>query len=192
MVGGCDGSRTKTSKLIPSRRFGRTTSPVPVRVVRHPRRGAAVSEELIYANHPRVSRSSAPVPRRSSALLQVDPDDSVDNWSDDRSGRNCTHAWTVRARRSRTADLREVDLQFRSFVCEPMQHGNLFLAGDAAHTVPPTGAKGLNLAVADVYVLAKGMASSSRPATAADSTPTPRRCCRASGARSTSRGGCPR
>ncbi len=44
-------------------------------------------------------------------------------------------------------------LQFRSFVCEPMQYGRLFLAGDAAHTVPPTGAKGLNLAMADVHVL---------------------------------------
>lgn len=45
----------------------------------------------------------------------------------------------------------------RSFVCEPMQYGKLFLAGDAAHTVPPTGAKGLNLAVADVLVLARAL-----------------------------------
>ena len=44
-------------------------------------------------------------------------------------------------------------LQFRSFVCEPMQYGRLYLAGDAAHTVPPTGAKGMNLAIADVHVL---------------------------------------
>ena len=48
-------------------------------------------------------------------------------------------------------------LQFRSFVCEPMQHGRLFLAGDAAHTVPPTGATGLNLAVADVHVLDRAL-----------------------------------
>jgi p-hydroxybenzoate 3-monooxygenase len=48
-------------------------------------------------------------------------------------------------------------LQFRSFVCEPMQHGRLFLAGDAAHTVPPTGAKGLNLAMADVHVLDRAL-----------------------------------
>jgi p-hydroxybenzoate 3-monooxygenase len=46
-------------------------------------------------------------------------------------------------------------LRFRSFVCEPMRHGNMLLAGDAAHTVPPTGAKGLNLALADVKVLAE-------------------------------------
>ena len=50
-------------------------------------------------------------------------------------------------------------LQFRSFVCEPMQHGRLFLAGDAAHTVPPTGAKGLNLAMADVHVLDRALGS---------------------------------
>jgi p-hydroxybenzoate 3-monooxygenase len=48
-------------------------------------------------------------------------------------------------------------LQFRSFVCQPMQHGKLFLAGDAAHTVPPTGAKGLNLALADVHVLDRAL-----------------------------------
>ena len=50
-------------------------------------------------------------------------------------------------------------LQFRSFVCEPMQYGRLFLAGDAAHTVPPTGAKGLNLAMADVHVLDRALGS---------------------------------
>jgi p-hydroxybenzoate 3-monooxygenase len=48
-------------------------------------------------------------------------------------------------------------LQFRSFVCEPMQYGRLFLAGDAAHTVPPTGAKGMNLAIADVHVLDRAL-----------------------------------
>jgi len=48
-------------------------------------------------------------------------------------------------------------LQFRSFVCEPMQYGRLYLAGDAAHTVPPTGAKGLNLAIADVHVLDRAL-----------------------------------
>jgi p-hydroxybenzoate 3-monooxygenase len=48
-------------------------------------------------------------------------------------------------------------VQMRSFVCEPMQHGRLFLAGDAAHIVPPTGAKGMNLAVADIRVLAHAL-----------------------------------
>ena len=78
----------------------------------------------------------------------------------------------------------------RSFVAEPMQHGRLFLAGDAAHIVPPTGAKGLNLAVADVRVLADALASlvphaASRPR----STPIRTTACAASGAPSTSPGG---
>ena len=58
----------------------------------------------------------------------------------------------------------------RSFVVEPMQHGRLFLAGDAAHIVPPTGAKGLNLAIQDVRVLAEGLVAWLRRATGASST----------------------
>jgi p-hydroxybenzoate 3-monooxygenase len=53
--------------------------------------------------------------------------------------------------------IRKDVLQFRSFVCEPMQYGRLYLAGDAAHTVPPTGAKGMNLAIADVHVLDRAL-----------------------------------
>ena len=77
----------------------------------------------------------------------------------------------------------------RSFVAEPMQHGRLFLAGDAAHIVPPTGAKGLNLAVADVRVLAEALARWFERATTPCSTRTPTPACGASGAPSTSRGG---
>ena len=78
----------------------------------------------------------------------------------------------------------------RSFVCAPMQHGRLFLAGDAAHIVPPTGAKGLNLAIADVALLAEALVRVLRAAaTAPASTATPTRACGASGAPSTSRGG---
>ena len=78
----------------------------------------------------------------------------------------------------------------RSYVAEPMRHGRLFLAGDAAHIVPPTGAKGLNLALHDVRVLAEALVDwyrvgRRRPA----STPTRTRACGASGGPSTSRGG---
>ncbi|NKR60089.1 4-hydroxybenzoate 3-monooxygenase [Rhodococcus hoagii] len=161
LVGGCDGSRTKTRKLIPE---------PPIRqdhFRQYPFAWFGIlaeappsSEELIYANHPRgFALISTRTPQVQRHYLQVDPDDSVDNWSDDRIWSEL-HA-RVDGEGAEIKDGRIFEksiLQFRSFVCEPMQHGNLFLAGDAAHTVPPTGAKGLNLAVADVYVLAKGMA----------------------------------
>ncbi|MCD7051098.1 4-hydroxybenzoate 3-monooxygenase [Rhodococcus sp. BH2-1] len=161
LVGGCDGSRTKTRKLIPE---------PPIRqdhFRQYPFAWFGIlaeappsSEELIYANHPRgFALISTRTPQVQRHYLQVDPDDSVDNWSDDRIWSEL-HA-RVDGEGAEIKDGRIFEksiLQFRSFVCEPMQHGNLFLAGDAAHTVPPTGAKGLNLAVADVYVLSKGMA----------------------------------
>jgi p-hydroxybenzoate 3-monooxygenase len=78
----------------------------------------------------------------------------------------------------------------RSFVVDPMQYGRLFLAGDAAHIVTPTGAKGMNLAVADVRVLARALAgfyTSGQPTTC--STGTPRPACAASGWRNASPGG---
>jgi p-hydroxybenzoate 3-monooxygenase len=118
-------------------------------------------DELIYAHHERgfalISTRSPDVQRM---YFQCDPADSVDNWSDER-------IWEeLRARVNGNGfELREGEIfqkgiiPLRSFVCEPMQHGRLFLAGDAAHSVPPTGAKGLNLAAADVHVLARALSS---------------------------------
>ena len=118
------------------------------------------SPELIYANHERgfslVSTRSRDVQR---LYFQCDPEDSVDNWSDER-------IWAELAARLKTDDGWELKqaaifqkgiIAMRSFVVEPMQFGTLFLAGDAAHIVPPTGAKGLNLAVADVRVLSDAL-----------------------------------
>ncbi|ALU91080.1 4-hydroxybenzoate 3-monooxygenase [Herbaspirillum rubrisubalbicans M1] len=118
------------------------------------------SDELIYAQHERgfvlVSTRSPTVQR---LYFQCDPKDSVDNWSDDR-------IWNEFHTRLENGDgwrLKEGKIfqkgiiGMRSFVSTPMQHGRLFLAGDAAHIVPPTGAKGLNLAVGDVKRLAQGI-----------------------------------
>ena len=113
--------------------------------------------ELIY-NHS--ERGFALISQRTETLqrmyFQCDPGEDVGDWSDDRiwdelQARVGANGYTLQQGpiTSRTV------LPFRSFVQEPMRHGNLLLAGDAAHTVPPTGAKGLNLALADVRVLAE-------------------------------------
>jgi p-hydroxybenzoate 3-monooxygenase len=117
------------------------------------------SDELIYAHSERgfvlVSTRSPNVQR---LYFQCDPETNTDDWSDDRiwsefEARLAPSGATVKDGPIFKKDV----LQFRSFVCEPMQHGRLFLAGDAAHTVPPTGAKGLNLAMADVHVLDRAL-----------------------------------
>ncbi|MFG2146260.1 4-hydroxybenzoate 3-monooxygenase [Streptomyces sp. NPDC048696] len=114
--------------------------------------------ELVYTHS---EHGFALISRRTESVqrmyFQCDPDEDPAAWSEDR-------IWAELQRRVRGADgftLKEGPvtdrsvLRFRSFVCEPMRFGNMLLAGDAAHTVPPTGAKGLNLALADVRVLAE-------------------------------------
>ena len=120
------------------------------------------SEELIYARHERgFALISTRSPEVQRMYFQCDPNDKVENWSDDR-------IWAELQARTAGEDgfrLKQGEIfqknivPMRSFVCEPMQHGRLFLAGDAAHAVPPTGAKGLNLAVADVFVLSRALGS---------------------------------
>ncbi|MGH9511227.1 MAG: 4-hydroxybenzoate 3-monooxygenase [Terriglobales bacterium] len=114
-------------------------------------------EELIYCHHERgFALHSMRSPQITRLYLQCDPEEDIANWPDDR-------IWTELQTRFETADgwiLNRGEIAqkgitgMRSFVAEPMQYGRMFLAGDAAHIVPPTGAKGLNLAVADVRVLA--------------------------------------
>ncbi len=96
----------------------------------------------------------------SRLYLQVDPDESIDSWPDDRiwDELRCRFelpgsGWTLK----QGAVLDKGITPMRSFVSAPMRYGRLFLAGDAAHIVPPTGAKGLNLAMADVAVLAPAL-----------------------------------
>jgi p-hydroxybenzoate 3-monooxygenase len=118
------------------------------------------TEELIYAYHDRgFALHSLRTPEISRLYIQVDPDEDINNWPDDRiwqelSTRMATDdGWTLK-----TGPILEKGITpMRSFVVEPMQYGRLFLAGDAAHIVPPTGAKGLNLAVHDVHKLAEAL-----------------------------------
>jgi p-hydroxybenzoate 3-monooxygenase len=123
--------------------------------------GPPSTEELIYALHERgFALVSTRSPEIQRLYFQCDPEDSVDNWPDERiwdelQSRLATSEgdWTLVRGNIFQKDI----VQMRSFICEPMQHGRLFLAGDAAHIVPPTGAKGMNLAVADIRVLASGL-----------------------------------
>src|SRR5579875_1413133 len=120
---------------------------------------APATDELIYARHPEgFSLYSMRSPTVSRLYLQVAPEESIDNWSEDRiwsqlHARQDGDGFAVNEGPVTEASITPM----RSFVAAPMRHGNLFLAGDAAHIVPPTGAKGLNLAVADVTVLARAL-----------------------------------
>jgi p-hydroxybenzoate 3-monooxygenase len=117
--------------------------------------------EIVYANHPRgFALASMRNPQLSRYYLQVPLHAQLEDWPDERF-------WTeIKARYPKElADaivtgpsIEKSIAPLRSYVAEPMQHGRLFLAGDAAHIVPPTGAKGLNLAVSDVYYLARALA----------------------------------
>lgn len=117
---------------------------------------------MIYANHERgFALVSMRSPRITRAYLQCMPDEDLAGWPDER-------IWEEFDRRLETEEgfrinrgpiLQKGVTAMRSFVTEPMQFGRLFLAGDAAHIVPPTGAKGLNLAAADVYILSRAIAA---------------------------------
>jgi p-hydroxybenzoate 3-monooxygenase len=120
---------------------------------------APATDELIYAWHPEgFALYSMRSPSVSRLYLQVDPSDSIDNWSDDRIWENLSRRLALEGWDVSTGPITEKSiLPMRSFVSAPMRRGRLFLAGDAAHIVPPTGAKGLNLAVADVTLLATAL-----------------------------------
>jgi p-hydroxybenzoate 3-monooxygenase len=120
------------------------------------------AHELIYCNSPHgfalISQRDASVQRM---YFQCSPNEDASAWAEDR-------IWSELQRRIDGADglqlkqgriFDQTVLRFRSYVCEPLRYGNLFLAGDAGHTVPPTGAKGLNLAFADIRVLFEGIES---------------------------------
>ena len=157
-IAGCDGSHSLSRHSIPAGALTRFERIYPFGWFGILVEAPPSSDELIYASH---DRGFALVSTRSMTLqrmyLQCDPADSIDNWSDDR-------IWSEMRARLETHDgwvpkegpiLQKIIVGMRSVVVEPMRHGRLFLAGDAAHVVPPTGAKGLNLAAADVRVLSR-------------------------------------
>jgi p-hydroxybenzoate 3-monooxygenase len=119
------------------------------------------TDELIYAWHERgFALYSMRSPQISRLYLQVPADERIEDWPDER-------IWAELQLRLASANWRVNEgpvieksiTPMRSFVCEPLRHGSLFLLGDAAHIVPPTGAKGLNLAVNDARLLAAAIAA---------------------------------
>jgi p-hydroxybenzoate 3-monooxygenase len=157
---GADGSRTYTRFLIPEGKIRKDFfRQYPFAWFGILAEAPPSSDELIYAHSERgfvlVSTRSPNVQR---LYFQCDPETSVDDWSDDRIWEEFDARLAPSGATLKTGKIFKKDvLQFRSFVCEPMQYGRLFLAGDSAHTVPPTGAKGLNLAMADVHVLDRAL-----------------------------------
>jgi p-hydroxybenzoate 3-monooxygenase len=117
------------------------------------------SDELVYSYHDRgFALLSMRTPQLSRLYLQCAHDEEIENWPDERIWRElhtrlACEGWAL----TEGPIIQKSIAGMRSFVVEPMQYGQLFLAGDAAHIVPPTGAKGLNLAVADVRILARAI-----------------------------------
>jgi p-hydroxybenzoate 3-monooxygenase len=160
-IAGCDGFHGVSRSSIPESLQTVFTRVYPFGWLGILMQAPPSSEELIYAYH---ERGFALVSTRSPELqrmyIQCDPNDDIANWSDamilDELQTRLTSEddWQLRT----GPVIQKNILAMRSFVIEPMQYGRLFLAGDAAHIVPPTGAKGLNLAVADVRHLARALA----------------------------------
>jgi p-hydroxybenzoate 3-monooxygenase len=159
-IAGCDGFHGISRKSIPESVLKAYERVYPfgwlgILVDRPP-----VSAELIYANHERgFALCSMRSATRSRLYLQCRLDDHVEDWPDARFYEELGRRLDAHAvARLLPGDSIEKSIApLRSFVAEPMSYGNLFLAGDAAHIVPPTGAKGLNLAASDVYYLWQGL-----------------------------------
>ena len=159
-IAGCDGFHGVSRSSIPAEKQNVFTRSYPFGWLGILMQAPPSTHELIYTYH---ERGFALVSTRSPELqrmyIQCDPQDDIANWSD-------TMILEELQARLATTDnwkllvgpiIQKSILAMRSFVIEPMQYGRLFLAGDAAHIVPPTGAKGLNLAIADVRHLARAI-----------------------------------
>jgi p-hydroxybenzoate 3-monooxygenase len=161
VIAGCDGYHGVSRDAIPAGAVQVYAREYPFAWLGILAEAPPSSEELIYCHHERgFALHSLRSPELSRLYLQCDPSDELDAWPDER-------IWQELRTRFATRDnftlnegpvVDKLITPMRSVVVEPMQYGRLFLAGDAAHTVPPTGAKGLNLAVNDVRFLARALA----------------------------------
>src|ERR1700742_3358719 len=155
-IAGCDGFHGVCRASIPSSQLSVFERVYPFAWLGILAEMPPASEELIYANDDRgFALLSMRSPTVSRLYLQCPPNEDVELWSDDRIWDELRTRLHVQVPGGPV--LQKSVTPMRSFVAEPMRFGRLFLAGDAAHIVPPTGAKGMNLAIADVQVLAHGL-----------------------------------
>ena len=160
VIAGCDGFHGICRPSVPAGVLAAFERSYPFAWLGILAQAAPSHEELIYAYHERgFALFSMRSPTITRLYLQVAPDEDIGQWSDER-------IWQELHTRLETNDgwklnegpvLEKGITGMRSHVTEPMQHGRLFLAGDSAHIVPPTGAKGMNLAIADVHVLCRAL-----------------------------------
>ena len=158
VIAGCDGSHGPSRPALSGKEFLRTYPFAWLGILVH---ATPRSEELIYALHERGFALYSMRSREVTRLyLQVAADETVDNWPEDRIWEELSLRFGLGGEPwdPGRGDIFDVGLtSMRSMVVEPMQRGRLLLAGDAAHIVPPTGAKGLNLAIRDVWLMARAI-----------------------------------
>ena len=159
-IAGCDGFHGVSRPSIPDGVLSFNELEYPFAWLGILARVAPSTEELIYAPHERgFALHSLRSPELSRLYVQCDPDDDLEQWPDERIWEEL-HLRLARDDGWRLKEgpvIEKTIAPLRSFVAQPMQYGRLYLAGDAVHIVPATGAKGLNLAVADVHVLAEAL-----------------------------------
>jgi p-hydroxybenzoate 3-monooxygenase len=159
-VVGCDGYHGISHRSVDRDRISRLEKVHPFGWLGILADVPPVDDELVYANHQRgFALCSMRSHTRSRYYVQCRLDDRVENWSDNAFWDELRRRLPARVAENLVTGPRvEMSIALlRSFVAEPMRFGRLFLAGDAAHIVPPTGAKGLNLAASDVYFLSKAL-----------------------------------
>jgi p-hydroxybenzoate 3-monooxygenase len=159
VIAGCDGFHGVCRESVPTGALREFTREYPYGWLGILADVEPSIDELVYAHTEQgFALLSLRSPTRSRYYLQVGHDEDVDRWPDDRvweelQRRTAVAGWTLQE----GPVLEKGVTGMRSYVCEPLRHGRLFLAGDAAHIVPPTGAKGLNLAIHDVRLLAEAL-----------------------------------
>jgi p-hydroxybenzoate 3-monooxygenase len=158
-IAGCDGFHGPSRQAIPAKARSELDIVYPWGWLGILAQAPRSYDELIYSNHESgFALLSTRSPEVQRIYLQCDPHDPIESWPDDRIWRELQSRFGFASwKLSEGRIFQKGIVGLRSFVCETMQHGRLFLAGDAAHIVPPTGAKGLNLAVADVVALSRAL-----------------------------------